>query len=176
MKKKVVFITLVILFSTVFIILYNGLERIETYIPKKIVNKNIINFSAKDFFSEKKIDFKDLIISDKLTIINIWSSWCKPCRDEHSYLVKLKNEKKINLIGINYKDNPKNSKKFLDSLGNPFSKILVDRNGIISINIGAYGVPETYIINSNKKIIKKYIGPLTKKNFEEIIRLSDEIN
>tara|TARA_B100000953_G_C17836404_1_gene363558 strand:- start:80 stop:610 length:531 start_codon:yes stop_codon:yes gene_type:complete len=176
MKKNLIFLTLLIFFSIIFIILYSGLERVKTYSPEKITNKNIIKFSAKDLFSENKVDFNNLVLSNKLTVINIWASWCKPCREEHSYLMKIGNEKNINLIGINYKDNLNNSKKFIDNFGNPFSRILVDKNGIISINIGAYGVPETYIINSEKKILKKYIGPLKEKNVEEIIRLANEIN
>jgi len=176
MKKKLIFLTLIIFFTIIFIILYNGIERVKTYSPEKITNKNIIKFSAKDLFSEKKVDFGNLVMSNKLTIINIWSSWCKPCRDEHPYLMKIGNKKNINLIGINYKDNLKNSKKFIDNFGNPFSRILVDADGIISINIGAYGVPETYIINSEKKILKKYIGPLKEKNVKEIMKLANEIN
>ena len=90
--------------------------------------------------------------------------------------MKLRDIKKINLIGLSYKDNNKNSKKFLYDHGNPFSKVLVDKNGLISINIGAYGVPETYLISSDKKILKKYIGPIKKENYLEIIGYANEIN
>ena len=176
MKKNIIYIALVVFFTSIFVILFYGLERVETYIPEKITNKNVLKFSAKDLFSNKNVSFDSLVSGNKLTIINIWASWCKPCREEHKYLMKLKNQKNINLIGINYKDNTKNSKNFINKFGNPFSKILVDTNGMISINIGAYAVPETYIINSNKKILKKYIGPLTENNIEEIIRIVNEIN
>jgi len=167
---------LVLFFSIIFIILYSGLNKVEKYVPENFTNNNIIKFSAKDLFSQKEIDFNSLVNNNKLTIINIWASWCQPCREEHPYLMKLGNNKNINLIGIVYKDNYKNSKKFLNSFGNPFSKVLVDKSGIISINLGAYGVPETYIINSDKKILKKYIGPLKEKNFSEIVKLANEIN
>lgn len=176
MKKKLIFFTLVLLFSIIFIILYSGLNKVEKYVPEKITNNSIIKFSAKDLFSKKEFKFNSLVIDNKLTIINIWASWCQPCREEHPYLMKLGSHRNVNLIGITYKDNYKNSKKFLNNFGNPFSKVLVDKSGIISINIGAYGVPETYIINSDKKILKKYIGPLKEKDFLEIKRLANEIN
>ena len=82
--------------------------------------------------------------------------------------MNLKNIYNVNLIGLNYKDKPSNAKKFINELGNPFKTILTDPSGIISIEIGAYGIPETFIINSERKIIKKFIGPLTKKNIKEI--------
>ncbi len=176
MKKKITLVLLLIFFSLSFIILYFSLDKVETYVPEKIMNKNIIEFSAHDLFSDEEVDFNNLVIKDKLTIINIWSSWCQPCRKEHPFLMKLGDSKKINLIGLSYKDSNKNSKKFLYDYGNPFSKVLVDKNGLISIAIGAYGVPETYIISSDKKILKKYIGPLKKENYLEILGYTNEIN
>jgi cytochrome c biogenesis protein CcmG/thiol:disulfide interchange protein DsbE len=82
--------------------------------------------------------------------------------------MQLSKNSSVKLIGLNYKDNPKNAKKFIDILGNPYSMIIIDENGTISIELGAYGVPETYIINKDKKIIKKFIGPLSEESIEEI--------
>ena len=79
----------------------------------------------------------------------------------------LNEENKINLIGLNYKDNKKKAKKFLDELGNPYNKVFVDLDGTIAIEWGAYGVPESYLILNNK-IVKKYIGPLNQKSIDEI--------
>ena len=104
--------------------------------------------------------------------MNIWSSWCVPCRDEHNFLKDLSNEKNLNLIGLNYKDKTENAKNFLIELGNPFDIIFLDQKGIIAIDWGAYGVPETYLIKNNI-IIKKIIGPLNYnlvKEIKEIIR------
>ncbi len=77
----------------------------------------------------------------------------------------------LNIVGLNYKDKKNNAIKFLNELGNPFSKILTDPYGIISISLGAYGVPETFLLNKKSKVIKKYIGPLTNKNILEIIKI-----
>ena len=81
------------------------------------------------------------------------------------------NNKNLNLLGINYKDNIINAQSFLNELGNPYSKILSDKNGVTSIELGAYGVPETFIVNKEKKIIKKIIGPIDNKKFNEILEL-----
>jgi cytochrome c biogenesis protein CcmG/thiol:disulfide interchange protein DsbE len=81
------------------------------------------------------------------------------------------NNKNLNLLGINYKDNISNAQSFLNELGNPYSKILSDKNGVTSIELGAYGVPETFIVNKEKKIIKKIIGPIDNEKFNEILEL-----
>ena len=111
------------------------------------------------------------MVNNEFNLINIWASWCAPCKVEHPYLINLNDKFDINLIGINYKDNLDNSKKFLSDLGNPYDEVLVDNDGTKSIELGAIGVPETYLINSNKKIIKKFIGPLDQEDYENIINL-----
>ena len=80
-------------------------------------------------------------------------------------------KKNLNIVGLNYKDKKNNAIKFLSELGHPFSKILTAADGVISISLGAYGVPETFLLNNKSKIIKKYIGPLTENNISEIIKI-----
>ena len=82
--------------------------------------------------------------------------------------MELSKNQSIKLIGLNYRDNLKNAKMFIDELGNPYAQTLIDKNGTLSVGFGAYGVPETFIINKNKKIVKKFIGPISKKTLEEI--------
>ena len=82
--------------------------------------------------------------------------------------MKLSRDQNIKLIGLNYKDNLSNAKKFINELGNPYSKILIDKNGLLSIEFGSYGVPETFVINKDKIIVKKFLGPLSQKNLNEI--------
>jgi len=91
--------------------------------------------------------------------MNIWASWCIPCREEHEFLMELKKNQKIKLIGFNYKDNFKNAKSFLKDLGNPYDIIVIDEDGTSSIDWGAYGVPESFLIYQNN-IIKRFIGPI----------------
>tara|TARA_B110001454_G_C12657237_1_gene408007 strand:+ start:77 stop:592 length:516 start_codon:yes stop_codon:yes gene_type:complete len=166
MKHK--FFLLLSFFIFCFVVLFKGLNNQNIYTPERLIKKNLINFKSKNLFSNNEIYSNDILVDSKLYIINIWSSWCIPCRDEHSKLIKLSKNPSIKLFGLNYRDNDKNAKKFLEELGNPYSMVLVDKNGTISIELGAYGVPETFVINKNKKIIKKFIGPLNEKSLEDI--------
>ena len=91
-----------------------------------------------------------------------------PCRNEHDTLMQLSQNDSIKIIGLNYKDNLDNAKKFINEIGNPYSKILRDQDGTISIELGAYGVPETLVIDNNKIILKKFVGPLNDQSLKEI--------
>ena len=170
MKIKILFILSIVFFLVVFLILLKGLNQTNIYTPKSISNKNIPVFKAKVFQSDKKINSNEIFINDNYYLLNIWSSWCIPCRDEHFFLMRLKKNKKIKIVGLNYKDKEKNAKNFLDELGNPYEKILLDKDGTIGIELGAYGVPESFLVYKNE-IIKKIIGPLNEKSFEEINRI-----
>jgi cytochrome c biogenesis protein CcmG/thiol:disulfide interchange protein DsbE len=102
--------------------------------------------------------------------VNIFASWCAPCKVEHPFLMKLKN-KNISIIGINYKDTKDNAKKFLRKFKNPYQEVLLDYKGELSINLGAYGVPETYLVDKNFKIIDKQIGPINNDFVEKVLNL-----
>ena len=137
-------------------------------ILKNKILKNIPTFKAKDFDSNNYIN-SDKIFEEKIFyIVNIWASWCVPCRKEHPLLMELSKNQLIKLIGLNYMDNLNNAKKFINELGNPYTQILIDKDGTLAVEFGAYGVPETFLIDRNKKIIKKFIGPINKKIIEEI--------
>ena len=97
----------------------------------------------------------------KVTVLNVWASWCGPCRDEHPQLMQLATRDGINLVGINYKDQRENAVRFLNSLGNPFSRVGVDATGRTAVDYGVYGVPETYVISPAGVIVHKFTGPLT---------------
>ena len=123
-------------------------------------------------YINKEISLGELIKKNNFSIINIWASWCPPCRNEHPYLIDLQKINNINVIGINYKDIETNAKKFLKDLGNPYSEILIDPDGTKSIELGASGIPETYLVNSKtNEIIKKFIGPIDDLKFKEIVKL-----
>jgi cytochrome c biogenesis protein CcmG/thiol:disulfide interchange protein DsbE len=97
----------------------------------------------------------------KVTVLNVWASWCAPCREEHPVLLALSQDKRFSLEGMNYKDKPENASQFLDVLGNPFAALGVDPTGRTGIDWGVYGVPETYVIGKDGKIAFKHIGPLS---------------
>lgn len=101
-------------------------------------------------------------------LVNFWASWCTPCRAEHPSLIALK-ERGVKIYGVNYKDEPANAQKFLDDLGNPYAAIGADRSGRMAIDWGVYGVPETYIIDSDGKIVLRFAGPITERSLNGTI-------
>jgi cytochrome c biogenesis protein CcmG, thiol:disulfide interchange protein DsbE len=167
MKNKLLPVFITSIFIIIFIIFYKSLQDTNIYIPQKKINKEIPLFSADLFSSSKKINSTELFISDKFYLLNIWSSWCVPCRQEHPLLMNLAKNKKIEIIGINYKDNKVKAQSFLDELGNPYKNIIFDKEGVNAIEWGAYGVPESFLIH-NGMIIDKYIGPLNKELIKKI--------
>jgi cytochrome c biogenesis protein CcmG/thiol:disulfide interchange protein DsbE len=168
MKNKFSLFIAIIFLSFCFIVFYKGLSKPNTYIPKIMSKKNIPIFEVKDFNSNAYLNSENIFEEDTFYIVNIWASWCVPCRTEHPLLMGLSKNQSVKLIGLNYKDNLSNAKKFINEFGNPYSQIIVDNDGTLSVEFGAYGVPETLIIDKNKKIIRKFIGPINKKIVEEI--------
>jgi len=170
MRNKFLSFFLTLFFLVIFIIFYKGLQDTNIYTPELKINNEIPSFSAELFYSNKIISSSEIFDPNKYYLLNIWSSWCVPCREEHYILMTLAQQKNLKVIGINYKDNKEKAKNFLQELGNPYEKIIFDRNGINAIEWGAYGVPESFLIY-NGKIIKKYIGPLKKESIIEILAL-----
>ncbi len=166
MRNRIVYFLLVIFFIFVFVILYKGLNNSNLYTPQTEI-KSIPEFTSETFIENKSINSKDIFNQNKFYLLNIWASWCLPCRNEHPLLINLSKSEKLEIIGLNYKDNFKNAEKFINELGNPYSLILLDREGTKAIEWGAFGVPETFLIYENK-IIKRYIGPLNFKLVNEI--------
>ncbi|MGB0087512.1 MAG: DsbE family thiol:disulfide interchange protein [Rhodomicrobiaceae bacterium] len=102
----------------------------------------------------------------RVTVVNVWASWCGPCIQEQPHLVALKKRQDLRLVSINYKDDPAAARRFLSRFGNPFDAIGADLSGRVGIDWGVYGVPETYVVNGHGKIVYKFVGPLS----EEAIR------
>ena len=167
MKNKLLLFSIGLVFIIIFIIFYKGLQNTNIYTPETKISYEVPLVSVKLFNSNKIVNTKEIFNSDNYYLLNIWSSWCVPCRKEHSILMELTKNDNLNVIGINYKDTKKNAKNFLKELGNPYDEIIFDDKGTNAIEWGAYGVPETFLINKNR-IIKKYIGPLTNNSMEEI--------
>tara|TARA_A100001011_G_scaffold129029_1_gene136024 strand:+ start:161 stop:679 length:519 start_codon:yes stop_codon:yes gene_type:complete len=168
--RKINYIIISILFSFLFIILYSSLDNERVYNTKDLIGKKISQVEINLFQSNETINTKEFI-NNEFTILNFWASWCAPCRKEHPNLVRLSKIKNIKLVGVNFKDNVENAKSFLKENGNPFDILAEDKNGKNSVNFGVYGIPETILINSELKILKKYIGPLNIKEVNEIRKL-----
>lgn len=102
---------------------------------------------------------------NRVTLVNVWASWCAPCRDEHSYLMRLAKDARIVVTGINYKDGEANARSFLQRYGNPFRVVGVDTGGRAAIEWGVYGVPETFLVGRDGTILYKHIGPIDERSF-----------
>ncbi len=168
MKNKLLFypfLIFVIILSIFFYLLI--IDRNPQQVPSVLIDKKFPDFEAESLFSEKKLISKKEF-DNKIILINFFATWCKPCRDEHKYIQKFSSNKKIKVIGINYKDDPEKAINWLNELGNPYSIVGIDEKGKIAIDWGVYGLPETFIINSKGLVKYKYIGPITKKEFKKI--------
>jgi cytochrome c biogenesis protein CcmG, thiol:disulfide interchange protein DsbE len=106
----------------------------------------------------------------EVTVLNVWASWCVPCRDEAPLLLKLAADRRVRIVGINYKDQPDNARRFLGRYGNPFIANGTDDNGRAAIEWGVYGVPETFIVGRDGRIAYKLIGPITPDNLDASLK------
>jgi cytochrome c biogenesis protein CcmG/thiol:disulfide interchange protein DsbE len=109
----------------------------------------------------------DAAIRGKLTLVNVWASWCLPCREENPIILDLAKDPRLTVVGINYKDQTDNALRFLGELGNPFSAIGIDPRGKAAIDWGVYGIPESYLVDASGTIVYKRVGPFDEKSLKE---------
>lgn len=137
-------------------------------LPSPLVEKPVPSFELETLL-DPDIKLSDAVLREPgVKVVNIWASWCGPCRLEHDDLMTLA-EQGVPIYGINYKDDAEKAKAFLEELGNPFTMVGFDRTGRIGIDWGVYGVPETFIINSQGVITYKHIGPIQNDDLTAII-------
>jgi len=105
-----------------------------------------------------------------VTLVNVWASWCVPCHDEAPLLMQLAKDTRLRIVGINYKDQPDNARRFLGRYGNPFVAAGADENGRAAIEWGVYGVPETFVVGRDARIAYKLVGPITAENFDSVLK------
>ncbi|HMM90463.1 DsbE family thiol:disulfide interchange protein [Bradyrhizobium sp.] len=110
----------------------------------------------------------------KVSVVNVWASWCVPCHDEAPLLTALARDTRLQIVGINYKDSPDNARRFLGRYGNPFAAVGVDSNGRASIEWGVYGVPETFVVGRDGTIRYKLVGPVTPANLDSVLKVEIE--
>ncbi len=161
---KIVIFTIFFFIIAVF---YISLNRENNYNTSSLINKELTKFKI-EYFDGNDFYTKEDLKKNNFTLINFWASWCAPCRDEHPVLMKLSRESGLKILGINFKDKDKLAKKFLKELGNPYNFLLKDAKGKKSVNFGIYGIPESILINNDTVILKKFVGPLSIDNYNEI--------
>jgi|TARA_B100001093_G_C26463378_1_gene857433 cytochrome c biogenesis protein CcmG/thiol:disulfide interchange protein DsbE len=160
-------------FSFVLFVLYLSLNNSSQYETQSLIGNKISSFKLKSLIINKSITNEDLIGND-FTLINFWASWCNPCRVEHKYLLSLSKNQKLKILGINFKDKKNNALSFLEELGDPYNYIAEDPDGKASVIFGIYGIPESILIDKDSKIIRKFIGPISKDDYKIIIKKLNE--
>ena len=169
MKRKLIIIPFII-FSIIVITFFYllSIERDPSALPSNLLEKSVPKFKTESLLKNYMFD-SSKEFGNEIILVNFFATWCKPCIDEHVYIKRFANEKKIRVIGINYKDNNKKTIKWLNDLGNPYSNVPIDKNGRIAIDWGVYGIPETFIVSSKGIIKYRHIGPVTKKYTKKLI-------
>ena len=174
MKKKLLILPSIFFFIILSIFLYLLIiERNPSELPSNLLNKNVPIFETESLFKNEKFissqEFKNEII-----LVNFFATWCKPCRDEHGYIKRFSNKKGIKVIGVNYKDSSEKTIEWLKNLGNPYSDVLIDKNGRVAIDWGVYGIPETFVVNSKGIIKYRHVGPITNEIYKKINLIINE--
>ena len=169
MQKTIKIIIFAILFFTIGVF-FIGLNKDVNYSTSSLTGKkiqyiNLENFEDNTFYKE------DVLKKNDYTLINFWASWCSPCREEHPVLIQLSKEKNLKLLGVNFKDKKKQAEIFLNDLGNPYDFLAKDEQGKHSVIFGIYGIPESILVNNDLVILKKFIGPLSFKDFNLIKKI-----
>lgn len=143
------------------------IDRDPSLVRSALIDKPAPEFSLPAVEGLEAPGFDTAALKGQVTVVNVFASWCVPCRDEHPVLTALKARTGVALFGINQKDAPENVKAFLDELGNPYDAIGADADGRVSIDWGVYGVPETFIVDARGVITFKHVGPLSPRSVEE---------
>lgn len=152
----------VILFAALAGLFWKGLSGKPSEIPSALINKPVPDFVLEPVPGLNAPGFATTDLEKgKVSVVNVWASWCVPCRLEHPLLTELAKRPDITLYGLNYKDEPENALRFLGTLGQPFAAVGADHAGRTSVDFGVYGVPETFVIDGTGLIRYKHIGPLT---------------
>ena len=160
----------VVAFAVLAALFWHGLSGNPSEIPSALIGKPVPEFSlpAIEGIGVPGFDSASLR-SGKVTVVNVWASWCGPCRVEHPLLAELAKRGGIRLYGLNYKDDPENARRFLGTLGQPFAAIGADPAGRAAVDWGVYGVPETFIVDGQGVIRYKWIGPLNQNALDSIL-------
>lgn len=156
------------IFAALVALLWAGLYLNPREVPSPLIGKPAPEFVLPQLQdSARQIGSKDLL--GKVTLLNVWASWCVACREEHPLLVALARTGQVNIYGLNYKDTRQEALRWLNQLGNPYVVSAFDEQGNVGIDYGVYGVPETYIIDRAGIIRHKIIGPLTEENLRNTV-------
>lgn len=157
----------VILFFVLVCFLYIGLYKDPSEVPSPLIGKPAPQFSLPTLNNSNTFTEKEFV--GKVSILNVWATWCYACKQEHPVLNELAGRKVVPIYGLNYKDNASDANQYLEKYGNPFAANAFDESGRVGIEWGVYGAPETFLIDKKGIIRYKHIGPLTYDDVEKTI-------
>ena len=173
-NAKIIKIIILFIFLFVIGIFYISLTRDKNYNTSSLVNKETPEFKIISF-DESNTYTRDDIKKKNYTLINFWASWCAPCKIEHPILMKLSQKKNLTILGVNFKDKETQAKTFLYELGDPYDLLAKDKNGKQSVIFGVYGIPESILINKDLMVIKKFVGPLSIDDYNNIVKIIEQL-
>ena len=157
----VVFMALALMFGW-------GLTHNSRDIPSALIGKPVPQFTLPPV-QGRTLGLSSADLAGEVSLVNVFASWCVACRDEHPLFVRMKADGLVPIHGLNYKDQPDNAARWLNTLGDPYTRTGADRTGRVAIDWGVYGVPETFVISKDGRITHKHIGPLTPGDLEKTI-------
>ncbi|MEQ1889259.1 MAG: DsbE family thiol:disulfide interchange protein [Alphaproteobacteria bacterium] len=141
-------------------VLFAGLGLDPKIVPSALIDKPVPQFDLPPLPGKEPGLIAADLAKGGISLVNVWSSWCGPCRIEHPQLMEIAKMPGVHMIGLNYKDDPVKAQAFLDQLGDPFATVGTDRTGRVAFEWGVYGVPETFLIDGAGRIVMKHVGPL----------------
>ncbi len=169
---RLIYIVPIVIFAAVALALATGLTLRPDIVPSALIDKPVPVFSlpglgAKD--GGAKDGFSSADLRGRVSLVNVFASWCIPCRAEHPLLMRLANQERLAIFGLNYKDKPSDARAWIKKLGNPYRRIGVDPKGRVAIDWGVYGVPETFVIGPKGRIRYKHVGALKARDVDDVI-------
>lgn len=157
-----------VLFVALLVLLAVGLTRDPRLVPSPLIGKSTPEFDLPPL-PGRSDGLSNADLANKVSLVNVFASWCLACRDEHPLFMQMQAQGILPIQGINYKDRPQDAERWLAQLGDPYTRIGADRDGRASIEWGVYGVPESFLVDGNNRIVYKHIGAVTPQALKEII-------
>ncbi len=169
---RLIYVLPILLFTALAVALGVGLTLRPDVVPSALIDKPVPQFTLAGLAGAGPRlgeGFSNADLTGQVSLVNVFASWCLPCRVEHPILMRLDRDRKVRIFGLNYKDRPEDARAWLKELGNPYWRIGADRDGRVGIDWGVYGVPETFIVDSQGRIRYKQVGPITASDLDEKI-------
>lgn len=163
-----IYLVPVLIFLGMALLLGLGLTLNPREVPSALIGRPVPEFSLPPV-QGRNLGLSSADLKGEVSLVNVFASWCVPCRQEHPLFTQLAAAKAVPIYGLNYKDAPADAAKWLDMLGDPYTRTGADRDGRVAIEWGVYGVPETFVVDADGQIAHKHIGPLTQADLDETI-------